>query len=675
VVSETAWSVQPLALPPPACSPTEAAGYPAVRLFVERARSARPGFAVTPENVGAVAEVCRRLDGIPLALELAAPWLRVLPADDLATRLASDLGLLGGGSRTLPARHRTMRAAITWSYCRLSSAERAFFRRLAVFAGGWTLPAAETVCGEAWRGGGDSGPVDTAVPVLDGLARLVEKSLVVTDEDGGRMRYRLLEPVRQYALERLIEAGEAGDARDRHRAYYLALAETAAAGLHGPDAVAASRRLTAEYDNLRAALRWAIDQGPPAAAWRLAAALGWFWNQRGHLSEGGDWLEQALARGPVDDPGRVPALTASGLLAYYRGEYERAIALAEAGGRLARRNAHLTGTAEANYVLGLVAQYRGDLAVASRLMEASLADHRRAGNTWHQGVVLDKLSNFVRVQGDKARAVELAEAGLACAREVGDAWSTALALDNLGRLALERGEAALAASLHGESLARYRALDAPVEMATALDRLAAIAQYHGDAPRMADLASESLALRRRMGNRWGTAKSLYRLALATQLLGDHNRARVLYAESLAIYQALGSPVGLAETRLGWGQLEQAEGDVARAEAHYRASLAGFEHLGHSGAVECLERLAELALRRHQPARAARLLGAAAALRAALDEPVPPAARPAIERTSKASRVMLGEAAFAAAWAAGQVMPRARAVAEALRDDEQAASEV
>jgi hypothetical protein len=163
--------------------------------------------------------------------------------------------------------------------------------------------------------------------------------------------------------------------------------------------------------------------------------------------------------------------------------------------------------------------------------------------------------------------------------------------------------------------------------------------------------------------------------LATQLLGDHNRARVLYAESLAIYQALGSPVGLAETRLGWGQLEQAEGDVARAEAHYRASLAGFEHLGHSGAVECLERLAELALRRHQPARAARLLGAAAALRAALDEPVPPAARPAIERTSKASRVMLGEAAFAAAWAAGQVMPRARAVAEALRDDEQAASEV
>ena len=359
VPGETRWPVPPLSVPPAGALPVaRLAESEAVRLFTERAASLSPGFTLTEANAAAVAEVCRRLDGLPLAIELAAARVRALSVEQIAARLDGRLRLLTSGRRAAPPHQQTLRASLDWSYELLAEPERRLLGRLAVFAGGWTLEAAEAVCparalGRAPSPASESPESRPLAPedVLDALAGLVDKSLVslvVGSDDGGgaggESRYGLLETVRQYAHERLEASGEAEDARQRHAAYYLALAEAAEPRLAGPDPLASLARLESEHDNLRQALRWCVAHGASVQGLRLGGALRQFWLARGLVAEGRAHLEAMLAlpgvpgvaglpvtlEGAALAAARAKALSAAAMLTYRLGDSAAARALGEA---------------------------------------------------------------------------------------------------------------------------------------------------------------------------------------------------------------------------------------------------------------------------------------------------------------------------------------------------------
>ena len=660
VTGETVWRVPPLRLPPrgppeprggdapagpgqPAGGPPEGDDrgdrpegllrYDAVRLFLERAQASRGAFRLTRQNAPAVVAVCRRLDGLPLALELAAARVRVLSVEQLAARLDDRFRLLTRGSRTAPPRQQTLRATVAWSYDLLAAPERRLFERLAVFAGGWTLEAAERVCAdEAPAGPAAPGPpaegLDPA-DVLDLLSQLVDKSLVVVeDEDGGgEVRYRLLETLRQYAGERLAASGEDGAVRRRHAACYLALAEAAEPQLTRAEQGAWLARLAQEHDNLRAALRWLAASADAEQEVRLAGALCRFWDVRGHLSEGRRWLDGALARPEgAAPPVRAKALHGAGNLARGQGDYARAAAL----------------------------------------HEQSLALYRQVGDQVGVAGSLHDLGNVAQEQGDYARAAALHEQSLALRRALGDQRGTAGSLHDLGTQAREQGDYARAAALHEQSLALRRALGDQRGTAASLHGLGDVAREQGDYARAAALLQESLALYRQVGDQMGTAGSLDSLGDVAHDQGDYARAAVLLQESLALYRALGDQRGTAASLHSLGDVAREQGDYARAAALLQESLALRRQAGHKrGIARCLEGLAGVGGARGQAGRAARLYGAAAALREAIGVPLPPADRAVHDRGLAAARAGLGEAAFAIAWAAGQALPLEQAVADAL----------
>ncbi len=458
----------------------------AVRLLVERARAAEPAFDLTEGNVAAVVQVCRRLDGIPLALELAAARVKVLTVEQIAERLDDRFWLLTAGSRTALPRQQTLRAAVDWSYALLPEAERALLRRLAVFAGGWTLEAAEAVA--------------TDYSVLDLLQHLVEKSLVVAEaRPDGTLRYRMLETLQQYALERLVESGEVDEARRRHAAGLLALAERAQGELRGPRETEWLARLGDEHDNLRAALRWAIDHGEAAVALRLGGALWRFWDARGHLGEGARWLEEALALDGDGDSAeselvraRAAALNGAGNLARNRGEYARSATLHEECLALRRRLDDPAEVARSLSNLGLVARDLGDYALARARFDESLALYR----------------------------------------ELGDTRGVAVALLNLGRLSHDEGDAERAVTLYEESLALSRALGSPRDVATTLHRLGDLARGRGDLGAAGTLHGEALELHQRRGDAWGIGISLTYLARVAAAARDHAQTMALAIQSL-----------------------------------------------------------------------------------------------------------------------------------------------
>jgi predicted ATPase len=462
IAGETPRRVPSLALPDARQPPSaEAVAHSeAVRLFAERAATAAPGFAVTAENAAAVVAICRRLDGIPLALELAAARVRVLPPQQLAARLEDRFRLLTGGSRTAPPRQQTLRATLDWSYALLSEPERALFERLAVFAGGWTLEAAEAVGAdpeEEWIGAGE---------VLDLLTRLVDKSLVVVAEaqPGGTARYRLLETVRQYGGQRLAAGGAGPGAIDavrrRHAAHYLALAEQAAPHLTGPHQLVCLARLEAEQDNLRAALRWYLDGQDAPAGLRLAEALWGYWYLRHRSAEAGAWCAELLTASRTEAAGtlRARALRLAGIVKGNAGDAAGASRLLEEGlavARLAGDDAQLARTLTA---LGFVGRARGDYAAARRHLEEALAICRRLGDRW--GVV-DNLSHLARLlhwQGEDAAARTALGELQVLGRQLGDRRLAAVALEDLGELAGAAGDPAEARRLLEASLDGYREL-------------------------------------------------------------------------------------------------------------------------------------------------------------------------------------------------------------------------
>ena len=537
---EVTWRVPSLTAPDPHRLPPvdELASYAAVRLFVERAQAVRSDFALGPENALHVARVCARLEGMPLALELAAARTRALAVAQIAERLDESFRLLVGGSRTAPSRQRTLEATLDWSYDLLTESEQLLSCRLSVFAGGFDLESAEVVCG----GGG----IETE-DVLDLLTRLVDKSLVTVADGLDEERYRLLEPVRQYALERLVRRGDEPAIRRRHAECYRALAERAEPELWGQDQATWLARLERDHGNLRAALSWHYESGADAeAGCRFAVALSRFWQTRGELSEGRLWLRRALAA-PVRQvtPAWATALTWGSSLAHTQ----------------------------------------GDLDEAEALGERAVAASRELGDPVVLGMALVTLGDeFVR-PGDHNRAIDCFEEGLAILRRAGDSRGAGIGLGLLG----------------------------------------AALRLQGDVDSAAAVLEEGLALSRSVGNTWGMGIALQDLAQVERERGNERRAAALFAECLVVAQEISDSRRIAE---------------------------------------CLEGFAELAVGGGRPKRAAWLLGAAQALRESNGSVVEAVDRAVYATSVAAARQALGDAAFAAAWAAGRATPLDQVLVEA-----------
>ncbi|HEY6072314.1 MAG TPA: LuxR C-terminal-related transcriptional regulator [Anaerolineales bacterium] len=490
IAGELNYRVPGLSLPDPSrLPPLERLGQSeAVRLFVERAAFRRSGFVMTGNNAPAVAQVCSKLDGIPLAIELAAARVKGLTVEQIAARLHDRFHILTEGNRTALPRQQTLRATMDWSYDLLSQGERTLLRRVSVFAGGFAIEAAEDIC---------SGGTVAALEVLDLLLRLVDRSMVVAGERGRQSRYRLLETTRQYAWEKLVEAGEADEIRRRHFIWYLTLAGQADGKLRGPEQQAWLDRLEAEHDNLRAALEWSnIDPRYGEEGGRLAIALYWFWSFHGHWSEGRRWLEAAVSsvlEAPLEIAAR--ALRYAAYMAFQVGDYSRASVLARRGLTSSRESGDAESLVYCRAVLGHVAVHNGDYDQAAQLFEENLNLCRTLNDEWLLGWPLAHLGDIARDRADFARAAALHAESLAMFRKSGDRLLTAYALRNLGVLALRRGDCKETAAFCGESLALCRAIGNRWVAEECLMGLAGVAALTAQYARAARLFAAAEALR------------------------------------------------------------------------------------------------------------------------------------------------------------------------------------
>jgi len=535
VAGETTYPVPSLSVPEPRLrlAHTALTQYEAIRLFVDRAKAAQPAFALTAQNASTVADICRHLDGIPLALELAAVRVRALSVEAIAARLSDRFRLLTGGDRTALPRQQTLRACIDWSYDLLTDPERALLRRLAVFAGGWTPEAAEAV-----------GADREATPnnVLNLLTQLLEKSLVVMDAEG--RRYRLLETVRQYAQDRLHESGDGEAARERHRDYFLALAEEAEPKLKGAQQAEWLQRLEEEHDNLRAGLSWSLAEAGSGAGLRLCGALGWFWETRGHFAEGREWCVRVLgkARGEERTQERANVLNAAGNLARSQSDYRAARALHEECLAIRRQLGDRIGTAASLNNLGILTYLQGDYPAARALYEESLAIRRELGDRGSMATSLNNLGNVAIGRSDYPTARALHEESLAIRRELGDPGGIALSLLNLGDVAFQQGDYGFARALHEESLTIMRELGDRSGTATSLTNLGNVARDRGDFPAAWALHQEGLVIWRKLGDRRGIAFALEGLALAVAALGNSLRAARIWGAAERLREEIGSPL-------------------------------------------------------------------------------------------------------------------------------------
>ena len=483
ITGETAWPVPSLALPDLRRLP-DLEGLPryeSSRLFVERTVAVRPDFTLTEQNASAVAEVCYRLDGIPLAIELAAARTKVLSVQEISARLGDSFRVLTAGSRTATSRQRTLHATMDWSHELLCQKERVLFRRLSVFAGGFTLEAVESIC---------AGEELQRDEVLELLSQLVDKSLVVAQERGRAARYRLLETIRQYGWERLEEVGEAAHAGEQHAKYYLAVAEEAEPELKGDRQVIWLERLETEHDNLRVAMAWLLGRGESEKAARLGWALWLFWGIRTHLAEGRRSMERALsARGSVaiTASARAKALFVVGMMANYQGDHLSAEPLVQESLGLFKELEDKVGTAYALANAGYVALGRGRFQQAIAVIEEAADLFLEEGEKWGAAIEFGFLAVAWRNQGDHERARRLAERGLAISREIGERQATNSALYTLAILAQTEGKDEHARNLFEEGLKLSAEIGNEADIAHCLEGLASMYGAEGKTVRAARL--------------------------------------------------------------------------------------------------------------------------------------------------------------------------------------------
>ena len=546
IPQEAVWQVAPLAVPPPGHRPAanELGGYEAVALFADRAAAARPGFAVTERNATAVASICRDLDGVPLAIELAAARVTVLSAEQIAARLADRFTLLGPGDRTAPPRQRTLRATIDWSHGLLSGPEQVLLRRLSVFAG-WSLEMAEQVCADRLL------PAEEIIGLTAGL---VDKSLVVVEPEVlGQARYRLLDSIRAYAAQRLADAGEAAAVQLRLRDYALIVCEHAeAVGMAvipagWPAAVDVFRRYDVDSGNVRQVLGRCQATGDVQSGLRLCTAVRPCWIVRGHFAEGEEWFARFLA---MDHTGLPPAVLGAALVGRAQlimpNQPAAAQDWARQGQALCRSAGQLIWTATAYNVLAEAALHAGQLDEAARCAADALATARTAGNGWNEGYALGTQATLAAAHGKLREAGQLGEAALAVMRGIDQQWGVARTLLGLGALARLRRDPAGAIECYREALPILREIDSRPDIARALAGIGRVALDQGDLGVAREHLAESLRLSWLTGARIGVARGLEAVATLTARDGDPGLAVQLTAAAAALRAAAGLPALSAE---------------------------------------------------------------------------------------------------------------------------------
>lgn len=667
--------------------------FEATQLFIDRAVAVLPTFTPQGEKAETVATICRRLDGIPLAIELAASRIRALSLEQIAERLDDRFALLIG-PRVDDPQHQTLQATMDWSYDLLSPHEQVAMRRVAVFHGGFTLDAADRVCGDEL--------LDSA-EMLDLVTNLVDKSLIQYQHE--KARYDLLETVRQYAWNRLQKAGETQQVRARHLDFFLNLAETADLHLRTAEAAAWLDRIEVEHDNLRAALRWSFERADVASAARIGAAGWWFWLVRGHWSEGLDWLDRIL-RGIGQAAIRAKILNGAAMLAEYQSDYERAEAFADEALAFCQGLNDNPGVAHALGSLAEIQRARGEYDLVVALAERSIALFHAVGDLWGGAFSRLVLGSTIE-RDDRSRAVSLLEESLRLFRIVGDPWGTVNALTRLGRTARAQGDYARAAALFTECRVLSEQLRDDRGVAAALAQLGFVMRMRGDYDIARKLVTQSLALFERLGHKslstypqaelavlelyeghgetaarllkeavdicrqsagdkLGLAACLNRLGVVRQVEGALEEARALYKESLTYFRDLHDKLGMASCLSDLGKLHLSEGIPEDAARLQRESLVLRSEFGtNHGVAECMERIAAIAAKRSDYTRAARLFGAANSTRENIGVPLPPTERSDRERSIGAVKSELGDTEFTAAWLEGRALKLEQAIDYAL----------
>jgi predicted ATPase/DNA-binding CsgD family transcriptional regulator len=607
VSGEYCFPVPPLLLPDSRQATREVVEEtPATALFVERARAVRPEFVVTNENAALVAEICARLDGLPLAIELAAARCRHLALATLLDRLEHRLTILSGGPRDRPTRQQTLRATIGWSYDLLKPAERLLFRRLGVFVGGFTLEGVEAVAGD------ESG--ESAIDLMSGL--LDQSMLGSVDRPFAATRYVMLETIRELAVELLHESEEEVHLRQRHAAFYVRLAEQAEPNLEGADQARWLNLLEAEHENIRAALRWLIDQDQQQLAQRLAGSIWMFWFIRGYVGEGRRWLAEALAteNADADNRARAKALNAAAALARWQSDNLAARAFAAESLARYRTVADRSGESAALDNLGWVAIGQGDYAAAASLYQEHLALNQALANAQGTGEALSQLAIIARRQGKFEQARALFAEARAIWAPIGDTQALSWVALQLGEIALEVGD-------------------------------------HDDARAAFD---EHRRLVHEIGHRQGIADSLVHAGKLAYYDGDHQEAVTLLGQARALLRDLGDPPDAVDSFFWHARAVARNGDIDRAATLFEEGVNSARARGdRRGLVLLLEGIAALELARGNATKAARILGAADATRDELGLPIPPVERGAIEQAVSEARAALGAASFAAAWSTGR----------------------
>jgi len=586
----------------------------AVSLFLQRAQAARPTFQLTAANAHAIAEICVRVDGLPLALELAAARIKLLPPQALLSRLSSRLTVLTGGAQDVPIRQQTLRDTIAWSYHLLDAWEQRLFRCLAVFHGGFTLEAAAAVCTPE-----TDDPAGQVGSVLDGVASLIDKSLLQpTEQEGEEPRLAMLETIREYAWEALVTNGEAEETQRTHAAYYLALAEETEPRLVGAGKGRWLARLQREHENLRAAIAWLLEHHEQEAALRLCGALWHFWWMHGYLSEGRTELTRALAgsRVVVAVPVRAKTLHAAGALADLQGDIEQAEALCGESLVLYRVLGDPRGSATSLTILGYAAAWqRSDFATARARLEEAVTLYREVDDRYDITFALVILAFVYLVQGNYERARSLGEEAAVLGREGGDSW----------------------------------------DIANSLWLVGLVMSYQGDLVRAHALLEESLALARREGYKESLVNALFVSGQVALQQGDYATARAQLEESLVLSKELGERQLAAQSLMGLAWVSFVQGDYAAARALLEESLTLCDAGNTWFIAACLVGFAALAAAQGAWAWAARLSSAAESLCQAINGVLSPALRATHEFTSTAARAHLREDVFAAAWAEGRAM--------------------
>jgi predicted ATPase/transcriptional regulator with XRE-family HTH domain len=617
---EYEYAVPPLALP----DPRAPAGIewwsrtPAVALFVERLRAIAPHYALTTADAPSVAEICARVDGLPLALELAAARARHLTVSELAARLERRLHLLTDGPRDLPARQRTLRDTIAWSYDLLTPDVQRLLRWLAAFVGGSTLEHAEMLCG-----GGDGWPS----AVIDGLAALVDSSLVQVERGAdGRTRYGMLETIREFAAEQLAASGEEEAVRRQHADIMRAWSDRAERGLQSGERTVWSRASIAELDNVRAALRWSLDHDETERALRIVGNLDWFWDAVGRDREGWAWSKETLAKTNAERDG--------------------------------------WGYARALYTAGALAWNIGDFTKSAQLIEESIARFRLLGDRRSLGQALRELGLTLLYQGDVAAARDHVRESVSLLETVNDPWNFALALFILGEALLGHDADAARAS-YERSLAVFRSIGEPWGIAIVTSGLGGLAMRAGEYATARALMEEGLALRRSVNNPIAIAYSLTSLGELARREGDDARAAVYLGEGLARFRDAGDAEHVAWTLYNLGMVAVHREDVASASAAFTECLALRAEQGTAAEVaKAIAGMARVAALRDEAVRAARLWGMVEGIRAAHGVAVPTDGGEEEQRAVSRLRAAMGEAAFAAAREAGRSLPLEQAIAEA-----------